>query len=281
MLAVIAAAGLAACGGTDRESWARGADGVCERTSKRLSAVGRPDSIDDLARAAERAAQELRRAGAEITKLDRPEKDPDVTRVTSGFRAAAGSLQRLADGVTGNENEQATRAVRSLERGRLRWEDAAVAVGAKRCGDAVRLTGALDSLRTPLYRAGLESVLEEFEAAMTRAATAGRPRTGLSPLDEASIAITDLHRRIEVLEPPSKARGPARQWSRDIERVDSALFDFVEAAEARRASRARVTRALRRLRAAARAELRSRRRVLGLVGLEKRLPAAPSGAEPS
>jgi hypothetical protein len=157
---VAAVAALAGCG-ADRASWSEKADAICTATGARIAALGRPASIDEVGSLARRTASHLGAAGAKVARLERPEKDPDITRVTRGFGSARRGLTSLADAVARGDEHAAILTLRGLERERLRWSDAAVAVGMRRCQSAQRLSVALDALRKPLYAHSLGPILRE------------------------------------------------------------------------------------------------------------------------
>ena len=257
-------AGAAGCRGADRASWAEKADAVCARAGERIAALGRPASLDDVGPTARRTARHLGAAGAQLRQLERPEKDPDITRVTRGFGVAQRGLVSFADAVARGDDRSAILALRGLERERRRWSDAAAAVGMRRCAGGERLTAALDALRKPLYEHGLGEVLADYNGPIARAyeaAEAPSARGQDRRLDNAWSALDDLRNRVSALEPPGSVARASRTWSARLEAVEDAMFDLMESM-ARPDSQATVDHRYRLMRRAIRAEYEARRRVL-------------------
>jgi hypothetical protein len=276
---VAAVAALAGCG-ADRASWSEKADAICTRTGARVAALGRPESIDQVGPLARRTASALGAAGAEVARLERPEKDPDITRVTRGFGKARRGLTSLADAVARGDERAAILTLRGLERERLRWSDAAVAVGMRRCGSAQRLSIALDALRKPLYAHSLGPPLREFtryERRAYRLAEQGGPRTQQTVLVDASFALHDLQARLGELDPPRSLAAQIRAWSARLDALDESSFDLEESME-RPDSQATVDRRYAALRRAIRAENTARAQVLREVDLSDSLPVLPPEA---
>jgi hypothetical protein len=265
LLAVAAAAaGLAACGGADQASWAEKADAVCVRAGARIAALGRPASLDEVGPAARGTARELGAAGAKLRRLERPEKDPDITRVTRGFGLAQRGLVSFADAVARGDDRTATSTLRALERERLRWSDAAGAIGMRRCAAGARLSAALDTLRKPLYERALGGILADYSRPIARAYDAADVRSARGQddvLDSGWSALDDLRNGMSALEPPRSLAPASRTWSARLEAVSLAMFALTESM-ARPDNQATVDRRYRVMRRAIRAEYQARREAL-------------------
>jgi hypothetical protein len=261
---IVVVAGAAACGGADQASWTEKADAVCARAGERIAALGRPASLDDVGPAARGTARELGAAGAELRRLERPEKDPDITRVTRGFGVAQRGLLGFADAVARGDDRAAILALRDLERERLRWSDATDAIGMRRCATAPRLSAALDMLRKPLYEHELGDVLVDYSRAIARAYDVSEVRSADGQhrrLDDAWYALNVLRDRVGELEPPHSHGGTSRTWSERVEAVEDAMFALMDSMK-RPASQATIDRRYRLLRRAIRAEYEARRTLL-------------------
>jgi hypothetical protein len=255
-----AAAGLAACGGADQASWAEKADAVCVQAGAHIAALGRPASLEDVGPAARGTARELCAAGAKLRQLERPEKDPDITRITRGFGVAQRGLVSLADAVARGDDRTATSTLRGLERERLRWSDAADAIGMRRCASGARLSAALDTLRTPLYEHALGGILADYSRPIARAYDAADVRSARGQdelLYSAWSALHDLRDEMSALEPPRSLARASRTWSARLEAVSLAMFALTESM-ARPDSQATVDHRYRVMRRAIRAEYQAR-----------------------
>jgi hypothetical protein len=262
---VTAAAGLAACGGADQASWAEKADAVCSAARAHIAALGRPASLDEVGPAARRTARELGAAGAKLRRLERPQKDPDITRVTRGFSAAQRGLLGFADAVARGDDRAATSTLRGLERERLRWSDAANAIGMRRCASGQRMSAALDMLRRPLYAHALGDVVSDYSGAIARAydvAAVRTPEGQHRTLDDAWQALDRLRNETETLEPPHSLARPGRAWSARLAMVEYRLLDLMNPLERRAVRQATLQRRYRLLRRAIRAEYDARRQAL-------------------
>jgi hypothetical protein len=164
--------------------------------------------------------------------------------------------------------------LRRLERERLRWSDAAGAVGLRRCTSEKRLTAALDALRKPLYEHGLGEALTDYNGPIRRAYAAGELSTARAQdrrLDGAWWALNELRSRLRGLEPRGSAARAGRTWVARLETVEDALSDLQDSMR-RRGSQATVDRRYGLLRRAIRAEFQARRQLLSGLDI--------SGAEP-
>jgi len=258
-----AAAGLAACGG-DQASWAEKADAVGIQAGARIAALGRPSSLDDVGPVARSTASELGAAGAKLRQIERLEKDPDITRVTRGFGAAQRGLVGFADAVARGDDRTATLTLRSLERERLRWSDAADAIGMRRCASGARLSAALDMLRKPLYERALGGILADYSRTIERAYDAGDLRSAHAQherLESGWSALDELRDGMSALEPPRSHARATRTWSARLEAASLAMFALQESM-ARPDSQSTVDRRYRVMRRAIRAEYRARREAL-------------------
>lgn len=274
-----AVAALTGCG-ADRASWSEKADAICSRAGARVAALGRPESIDQVGPLARRTASRLGAAGADVARLERPEKDPDITRVTRGFGAARRGLTSLADAVARGDQHAAILTLRGLERERLRWSDAAVAVGMRRCGSAQRLSVALDELRMPLYAHSLGPIVRDFttyERRAYRLAEQGGPRAQAAALNDAWLAAHDLQQGLSALDPPRSLAAQTRAWSSRIDALEQLMFEIVDSMD-RPDSQAKITRRHAALRRAIRAENQARARVLRELDLSDSVPALPPEA---
>ncbi len=274
---IVVVAGAAACGGADRAAWAEKADAVCVRAGARIAALGRPASLDDVGPAARGTARELAAAGAKLRGLERPEKDPDITRVTRGFGAAQRGLVGFADAVARGDDRAATSTLRGLERERLRWSDAADAVGMRRCASGARLRAALDALRKPLYEHALGNLLGVYSRSIERAYDAAEVRSVRGQderLSRASFALDDLRHGEAALEPPRSRTRATRSWRARLDAVDDAIFALQDSMR-RPDSQATVDRRYRLMRRAIRAEYQARREALRGLDVRGAVPVLP------
>jgi hypothetical protein len=261
---VVFVAGVAACGGTDQASWAEKADAVCVEAGMRVAALERPASLDDVGPTARGTARELGAAGARLRRLERPEKDPDITRVTRGFGAAQRGLVSFVDAVARGDDRAATLTLRGLERERLRWSDAADAIGMRRCAAGGRLSAALDMLRKPLYAHALGDVLAEYTRSIGPAYDAAEVRSARGQaerLQRAAFALDELQNEEGALEPPHSLARTRRAWTARLEAVEESLFNLEESM-GRPDSQATIDHRYRLLRRAIRAEDQARREAL-------------------
>jgi hypothetical protein len=271
---IVAVAGAAACGGADRASWAEKADAVCVQAGARIAALRRPASLDDVGPAARRTARELGAVGARLRRLERPEKDPDITRVTRGFGAAQRGLVGFADAVARGDDRAATLTLRGLERERVRWSDAADAVGMRRCASGARLSAALDTLRKPLYEHALGNLLATYDESIRRAYDAADARSARGQrqrLGGAWLALDDLRNGEEALGPPRSMASAIRSWRARLDAVEGSLFELTEAME-RPDGQATIDHGYRLMRRAIRAEYQARREALRGLDLSGSVP---------
>jgi hypothetical protein len=274
---IVAVAGAAACGGADQASWAEKADAVCVQAVARIAALGRPASLVDVGPTARGTARELGAAGTRLRRLERPEKDPDITRVTRGFRAAQRGLVGFADAVARGDDRAATLTLRGLDRERLRWSDAADAIGMRRCASGDRLSVALDTLRKPLYEHALGNLLANYDESIRRAYDAAEVRSARGQrqrLGSAWLALDDLRNGEEALERPRSIAPGIRSWRASLDAVEESLFGLRSPIE-RSDGPAAIDRRYRSMRRAIRAEYQARREALRGLDLSGSVPVLP------
>jgi hypothetical protein len=184
--------------------------------------------------------------------------------VTRGFGAAQRGLVSFADAVARGDDRAATLTLRGLERERLRWSDAADAIGMRRCTSGARLSAALDVLRKPLYAHALGDVLAEYSRSIRGAYDAAEVRTARGQaerLQRASFALDELQNEQGALEGPHSLARARQAWTARLDAVEESLFDLTESM-GRPDSQAKIDHRYRLMRRAIRGEIEARRQAL-------------------